>query len=515
MTVFVSLRINAYILQHTLSIFAMENNKTKLAENHTPQERKLSMHMDDINNIILNIRDVTSTEIRTLEEQKRALRLSADPNIKYAAGKSSSVISSEQLYKSIQERVKSSSDHGAGEHAKLVEDLDKLSKQIGQVPSIEIVEGGVRSLDLEISRIKAESDAAILSLQQKSDDLAKRLASVQELDELIKAITWKMFDTEHEFQNAMSKLILEKRSLLDNMELKGSKVYLPLAEVDRKMADLNNAHNAIMASLEAQRKEIRQESIRKVQDLNAVLETITSQFDDMINELETSKKLMDESFTQDVDLRMDMIRNLYLKDLELLLQFQKQGWQPEINMLQLESILEARGLQYTKPTGSLSSKTECVEFVDKLSSGSSCYAQDKPSTTDYGSPCTSTSIDSILSSNDCRYLQKVLGAPLTLALTEITMKQPRDPIHYLGHWLYKYRYNQEVDVAKKQEIRDLMEERERIEREAHRRMLNDEARTLLFNLIARAEEEAVLNELRRIQRDMLMAQEEGETVYGN
>jgi hypothetical protein len=33
------------------------------------------------------------------------------------------------------------------------------------------------------------------------------------------------------------------------------------------------------------------------------------------------------------------------------------------------------------------------------------------------------------------YLKKHLGAPLTHALAEIVIKQPVDPIHYLGHWL--------------------------------------------------------------------------------
>lgn len=70
-----------------------------------------------------------------------------------------------------------------------------------------------------------------------------------------------------------------------------------------------------------------------------------------------------------------------------------------------------------------------------------------------------------MSSEDVEYLKKALGRPLTLALAEITAKQPRDPIHYLGHWLFKYRYNQEVDLKRKQEIQDLIEERDRLERE--------------------------------------------------
>lgn len=47
-------------------------------------------------------------------------------------------------------------------------------------------------------------------------------------------------------------------------------------------------------------------------------------------------------------------------------------------------------------------------------------------------------------------------------MAEITAVQPADPIHYLAHWLFKYRYNQEIDDVKKKEVEALIEERKRI-----------------------------------------------------
>lgn len=67
-----------------------------------------------------------------------------------------------------------------------------------------------------------------------------------------------------------------------------------------------------------------------------------------------------------------------------------------------------------------------------------------------------------MSSEDVQYLKNTVGKPLILALAEITAKQPRDPIHYLGHWLFKYRYNEESDEIKKKEIEELIAERERL-----------------------------------------------------
>lgn len=68
-------------------------------------------------------------------------------------------------------------------------------------------------------------------------------------------------------------------------------------------------------------------------------------------------------------------------------------------------------------------------------------------------------------SEDVNYLKTALGKPLTLGLAEILTKHPRDPIHYLGHWLFKYRYNQELDVIKKQQVQELTDERERLAKE--------------------------------------------------
>lgn len=70
-----------------------------------------------------------------------------------------------------------------------------------------------------------------------------------------------------------------------------------------------------------------------------------------------------------------------------------------------------------------------------------------------------------MASEDVNYLKDTLGKPLTLAMAEILMKQPRDPIHYLAHWLFKYRYNQEIDDTAKGQISELIAERARVAKE--------------------------------------------------
>ena len=45
---------------------------------------------------------------------------------------------------------------------------------------------------------------------------------------------------------------------------------------------------------------------------------------------------------------------------------------------------------------------------------------------------------------EIEYLKKTLGPVLVSALSEICVKRPADPIEYLGHWLLRWRYNEEL-----------------------------------------------------------------------
>lgn len=45
---------------------------------------------------------------------------------------------------------------------------------------------------------------------------------------------------------------------------------------------------------------------------------------------------------------------------------------------------------------------------------------------------------------EIEYLKKTLGPVLVSALAEVCVKRPTDPIEYLGHWLLRWRYNEEL-----------------------------------------------------------------------
>lgn len=61
---------------------------------------------------------------------------------------------------------------------------------------------------------------------------------------------------------------------------------------------------------------------------------------------------------------------------------------------------------------------------------------------------------------DSEYLKSVLGTPLTFALMEIASKRPTDPIQFLGHYLFKWRWCKEKNDNYDKEMEALCAERE-------------------------------------------------------
>ncbi|XP_071447611.1 uncharacterized protein [Hetaerina americana] len=59
------------------------------------------------------------------------------------------------------------------------------------------------------------------------------------------------------------------------------------------------------------------------------------------------------------------------------------------------------------------------------------------------------------------YIERHLGEPLTLALTDICLKRPRDPILYLGQWLLHWKINKDRLLSKRIELEEFLHERQK------------------------------------------------------
>lgn len=60
---------------------------------------------------------------------------------------------------------------------------------------------------------------------------------------------------------------------------------------------------------------------------------------------------------------------------------------------------------------------------------------------------------------EVEYLKKNLGPILVAALAEICIRRPADPIEYLGHWLLRWRYNEELKRRDVQNTLDIVKQK--------------------------------------------------------
>jgi hypothetical protein len=61
---------------------------------------------------------------------------------------------------------------------------------------------------------------------------------------------------------------------------------------------------------------------------------------------------------------------------------------------------------------------------------------------------------------EVEYLKKNLGPILVAALAEICIRRPADPIEYLGHWLLRWRYNEELKRRDVQNALDVVRQKQ-------------------------------------------------------
>ncbi|CAH1365515.1 unnamed protein product [Tenebrio molitor] len=319
----------------------------------------------------------------------------------------------------------------------------------------------------------------------------------------------------------------ERNRLLVSIENR-SELSLILHDLDQKILELEKELDSkINKNL---KQELQQQAELIIFQLDEDIAIMHARLKDLKDELEVKKGTM-------YRVQMVIINEKYapiLEELEKhLLNYEKlqlTGWRVEQSEVKLSEILEEQGLKFT-PSGALLTRTgSLITFQEAQEKGyfkEISVSLDKifeffkerdrqrerleqvaiPDSAGYSEGST---IESKMSSEDVKYLKQYVGKPLTLALAEITAKQPRDPIHYLGHYLFKYRYNQELEEVQKQEIDELTQERKLLAQERWKKFVEEEARNAVLDMILRAEQIAYENELKRIEQEQMLAEEEEE-----
>ncbi|XP_045472419.1 uncharacterized protein LOC123679087 [Harmonia axyridis] len=373
-------------------------------------------------------------------------------------------------------------------------------------------------------------DINISQMREISQFLNVKCGMIDKMNILMCILTFKIFDIQHNFNVKLDSLKSQRENIMLS-KADESMIPVELLELDRVMREMQYRHHEKSISYKQQKIDMQLEYERVIGILDEQLEYMKKNLKRLKEEHE--RFLADTQRAE--PLLIDYIIQAAVEEFTVVIeQFefkQKKGWKSLYGDEEILDTLQSRGLAVSKSGYILTeageklsySEAEKRNLLEGLDFRDRTLSKDEtnedivptPSSVQTIEESEKESLASQISTEDVSYLKETLGKPLTLAIAEITAKQPRDPIHYLGHWLFKYRYNQELDITQKQEFEALMVERNRLLKEKLQRLYEEEAKLVIFEMINNAENEAIRKELERILREQVMGGEDEENEQAN
>ncbi|XP_074042256.1 uncharacterized protein [Leptinotarsa decemlineata] len=374
----------------------------------------------------------------------------------------------------------------------------------------------------DISAIQNTYSSVENHSEELVQDIRERLEIIERNEMVLVLLNYKMYEIRYESRSKIAQLSQEKQKL----ETEGvtsetaSQTAFKIVEIQNNIGKCEERYQQQHTFIKEQILLAQAGYESSIDILDHSLEQLKKNLDYLALLVEAQK--VHFSSQRDTDEKIELLA--LEKALDHFTELQTSGWKTATNI----TTPEAKGLTITEDgmlitqSGRLITYSEAREqnllenmrisdFI-KLSPMVKNEKEGESSTRSESDDGSMSSKKSRLASEDVTYLIEHLGTPLTLALTEITAVQPRDPIHYLGHWLFKYLYNREVSDLERIEMDQLTEERTRLAREKWHKFVEEEARAAVFDMVARAEEEAIQEELLRIERELLEHQQEEELL---
>ncbi|KAH1014575.1 hypothetical protein HUJ05_012428 [Dendroctonus ponderosae] len=371
----------------------------------------------------------------------------------------------------------------------------------------------------DISRIQNLHDIVVQDLQDLRKSLESHGAIVEKTELIMSVLSYKLYEIQFAFRNEFDKLKAKKESLTAVLQSGKEEptIALRLVETDDEIAKLEDTQQKNSESIKAQKLASSIQEAQKAYE-KAVL-VMDENFEKMSNGLskllvliEAEKSTLSESQAQLVDAKFADQVNQIRGEIEKFTALQTTGWKVLYPEEKLSELLQERGLKILHNGQLITGDGQAITFKQAQQSklledispeGLNELKANMTADTDESTDTTtsSVSIGSKISSEDVSYLKTCLGKPLALAIAEITTLQPRDPIHYLAHWLFKYRYNQQMEDINNIEIDILTEKRNKLAKERWHKFIEGEAKAAVIDMVLRAEDIAQMNELNRIQRE--------------
>ncbi|KAG5865709.1 hypothetical protein JTB14_007172 [Gonioctena quinquepunctata] len=347
--------------------------------------------------------------------------------------------------------------------------------------------------------------------EELKQDIEERITIMNQNELIIDLLNYKLYEIRYEFSSKIRQLKEEKEKL-EYVGVTGeyaTEAAFKLVDIQKRILECEEQHESHYRTIKEQILQAQLGYENSVIVLDNSLNTLKKNFANLLLLTETHKAQFDN--LKDIEEKLELE---YLEEaLDQFTSLQMTDWKPKKNMNKPQI---PKGLKITKVFGMITyQEAKERNLLDHIiSTLMKVKEKEEISTipTKSGSVSESSGDTNKISSEDVAYLIEHLGTPLTLALAEITAVQPQDPIHYLGHWLFKYLYNQEVNEVDKIKIDQLTQERTRVARETWHKFVEEEAKAAIFDMIARAEEVAIKAELLRIERELIAQEEEEEAL---
>ncbi|KAF5280427.1 hypothetical protein FQR65_LT03236 [Abscondita terminalis] len=219
-----------------------------------------------------------------------------------------------------------------------------------------------------------EYDSLIADLENKVQNLYKKLSTLQQLDLLIDVISYKIFETQHHYKMEKDEYSSTKETLLANVESNDDNDQ-QIAELEKKIVDLTNANQESLSILEHQKHEVQKEYAMKASLMDSDFEELKTQHNTVLSQLET---LVLSSDTRDAGTKLEKLQNMYENYIIPFDRLQTNHWKDLDSQEMIAASLEDRGLRVTPSNRFLTSSGKILTvaevkdlgLLDELSLGS-------------------------------------------------------------------------------------------------------------------------------------------------
>ncbi|CAG9761680.1 unnamed protein product [Ceutorhynchus assimilis] len=338
---------------------------------------------------------------------------------------------------------------------------------------------------------------------------------IVEKTELIKNILkYKLYEIRFEYRKEIERLQKRRESLVSKLPKAGSIVLtLKIKDTDDNIANLEETHLKNVDFMREQKVQAEKAYGQAVLAMDHNLAKLIKGYNIFSSLIEAEKSSLSHHEAQLLASKFSDEFAVFKAAIERFTELQTTGWKIVYQEEKIVDMLQERGLKVLL-TGELVTD-DGHQITFRQARDSKLFDNIGPIflkvirnhlNEEPGSDEDSSSSRSTLSrqsssaeriprvfSTDITFLRDRLGKPLTLALHEVVTIQPSEPIHYLSHWLFKYRYNSQIENPNSEQYEYLNNKRNQLIEEKSKKRTTDEVMATILEMVDTAAAIAAMN----------------------